>query len=197
MDYLVVLLAKYRYLILFPLAAIEGPMVSLAVGFFISMGYVDFLLAYPILILGDIMPDSIYYYVGRLGNKKKLIERFSRYSKFISYNLCVLEELWHCHGRKTMLFGKLAYGLSIPFLISAGLVNMPFPRFLSYTIPVTLLQYGVIMIIGYMLGHSYKMAEQYIEYAYITVAAVMILLCYVLLTRYARRQIKEIEQKIN
>jgi membrane-associated protein len=171
-DDLVLLLEKYRYLILFPLSAVEGPLVSLAVGFLISLGYLDFFFAYPIVILGDIIPDSIYYYVGRLGNKNKLLERFRRRSKFISGNLHVVENLWQEHGRKTMLLGKLAYGLSVPFLISAGLVDMPFRRFLSYAIPVTLFQYGMIIAIGYTLGHSYRMAGRYIEYSYLILAAI-------------------------
>ena len=187
---MVLLLTKYGYFILFPLAAIEGPMVSLVVGFLIYLGYLKFLPAYAILLLGDLIPDTVYYYIGRFGNKRKIMEKYGS-------RLNLVEKLWREHGRKTMFFSKLAYGLSRLFLISAGLVNMPFRKFISYAFPVTLFQYGVIMTIGYFLGHSYQLAERYIQYAYVIVAAILILfiVCYILITKYARKRIKEMEQK--
>ena len=142
------------------------------------------------LILGDLIPDTIYYYIGRFGNKRKIMEKYGS-------RLNLIEKLWREHGKKTMFLSKLAYSLSIPFLISAGLVKMPFRKFISYAFPVTLFQYGVIMAIGYFLGHSYQLAERYIQYAYIIVAAILIvfIIGYILVVKYARRQIKEMEQE--
>lgn len=187
---MVLLLTKYGYFILFPLAAIEGPIISLVVGFLIYLGYFNFLPAYAILLLGDLIPDTIYYYIGRFGNKRKIMEKYGS-------RLNLIEKLWQGHGRKTMFLSKLAYGLSIPFLISAGLVKMPFRKFISYAFPVTLFQYGVIMAIGYFLGHSYQLAERYIQYAYVIVAAILIvfIIGYIIIVKYARRQIKEMEQQ--
>ena len=190
MEQLVLLLTKYGYFILFPLAAIEGPIVSLVVGFLIYLGYFQFLPAYALLLLGDLIPDTVYYYIGRFGNKRKIMEKYGS-------RLNLIEKLWREHGKKTMFLSKLAYSLSIPFLISAGLVKMPFRKFISYAFPVTLFQYGVIMAIGYFLGHSYQLAERYIQYAYIIVAAILIvfIIGYILVVKYARRQIKEMEQE--
>lgn len=187
---MVLLLTKYGYFILFPLAAIEGPIVSLVVGFLIYLGYLKFLPAYTILLLGDLIPDTVYYYIGRFGKRRKIMEKYGS-------RLNLIEKLWREHGRKTMFLSKLAYGLSIPFLISAGLVKMPYRKFISYAFPVTLFQYGVIMIIGYSLGHSYQIAERYIQYAYVIVAAILIvfIIGYVLVVKYARGRIKEMEQK--
>jgi membrane protein DedA with SNARE-associated domain len=197
MDYLALLLTKYGYFILFPLAAIEGPIVSLVVGFLIYLGYFQFLPAYALLILGDLIPDTAYYYLGRFGNKEKLIEKYGARYDFISGNFKLVEKLWQKHGRKTMFLGKLAYGLSVPFLISAGLIKMPFRKFISYTFPVTLFQYGVLMTIGYALGNSYQIAEQYIQDVYVIIAAILILfvVCYIFLMKYARGQIEKMEQE--
>lgn len=190
MEYLVLLITQYRYLILFPLAAIEGPMVSLVVGFLISLGYLEFLPSYAIFLLGDLVPDSIYYYIGRFGSKRKIMEKYGS-------RLNLMEKLWHEHGRKTMFLSKLAYGLSVPFLITAGLVKMPFKKFISYAFPVTALQYGAILTIGYFFGHSYKLAEHYIEYAYMIMAAVLVIftISCVLVAKHARKQIKKMEQQ--
>lgn len=197
MEYLVLLLTKYGYFILFPLAAFEGPIISLIVGFFVRLGYFAFLPAYGILILGDLIPDTIYYYIGRFGNKRQLIEKYGPRSNLSSNNFQLIEKLWRDHGRKTMFFSKLAYGLSTPFLVSAGLVNMPLKRFISYTLPITIFQYGAIMIIGYYLGSSYELAVKYIDRAEIFIAAIFVvfIIAYIFFIKYARKQIKEMEEE--
>ena len=101
------------------MAVLEGPLVSLAAGFLVYLGYFQFFSAYGILLLGDIIPDVICYYIGRFGNKKKLIEKHSSGSGFILRNLPLVRNLWQNHGKKTMFLSKLAYSLSIPFLINA------------------------------------------------------------------------------
>lgn len=191
-------ITTYGYAILFPLAAFEGPIVSLVAGFLVYSGYFNFFPAYLILILGDLIPDIIYYYVGRFGKKKNVIEKYGHKLKVIHENFDIVGKLWKEHPRKTMFFSKLAYGLSTPFLISAGLIDMPLKKFISLALPVTILQYGVIMAIGYFLGHSYTYAAGYIKYANIIFALVLVtfLIIYILLNRYARKQLeKDAEQK--
>ncbi len=187
---MLLLLTKYGYFILFPLAAIEGPIISLVVGFLIYLGYLKFLPAYVILLLGDLIPDIVYYYIGRFGNRRKIMEKYGS-------RLNLIEKLWREHGKKTMFLSKLAYGLSTPFLISAGLINMPLKRFVSYAFPITIFQYAAIMAIGYYLGSSYQLAAKYIDSAGIIIAIIFVIFIavYVFFAKYARRQIEKMEKE--
>ena len=196
MDYFVALLIKYKYIALFPVAAFEGPVVSLIVGFLVRLGYLEFIPAFCILILGDIIPDTIYYYIGRLGNKKNVVEKYFSKSSFFYKNFSLVEKLWKNHPKKTMFFSKVTYGLATPFLISAGLVKMPFKKFISYTIPITLFQFGTIMTIGYLLGHSYELATPYIKDATVGLifVAIFIIAIYSFFVKYARKQISNMEE---
>ena len=54
----------------------EGPVLAIIIGFLIHQGYLAFLPSYIILIFGDIIPDSAYYYLGRLGKHKNIIEKY-------------------------------------------------------------------------------------------------------------------------
>ncbi|MBI3627850.1 MAG: hypothetical protein HY220_03890 [Candidatus Sungbacteria bacterium] len=182
------ILITYRYLALFPLAFFEGPIVALAVGFLLSLGYFKVLPAFGIMILGDLIPDSVYYYLGRFGNQRKLIEKYRSSLKAVSLDFEFVEKLWINHPRKMMIFGKLAYGLSIPFLISAGLARVQFRKFIIYAVPVTIFQYGVIMGIGYYVGSSYLLAAQYVHLFYYFMAFAVLLFAgaYFGLTRYIR-----------
>lgn len=197
METLIGVVTKFGYVALFPLAALEGPVVALGVGFLISLGYLSPLPAYAVLILGDLIPDSFYYYLGRFGNRRQLVAKYGSRFSMVSRNFGVMKHLWERHGKKTMALSKLAYGLSTPFLISAGLINMPLKKFLSYAIPVTVVQYAGLMVIGYFLGHSYLLAADYVWQGGILFAVLLVLFVvgFVVFSKYARTQIEEMEKK--
>ncbi len=189
------LLITYRYLILFPLACFEGPLVALAVGFMIHLGYLEFIPAYLLLICGDLIPDTVYYYLGRFGNKQTVLTKYIARSGFVGRNAEVIKKLWQDHPGKTMFLSKLAYGLSTPFLVSAGFFKMPFKKFITYALPVTLSQYAVLLAVGYYLGQSYELAAKYFQYAGLVVAGILVVFVigYILFVQYARKKIKDLE----
>jgi membrane protein DedA with SNARE-associated domain len=188
------------YIILFPLALIEGPVLALVVGFLVKLGYLDIFAAYTVMVAGDFFPDSFYYYIGKLAHKKGWIERLSKKftskAGFILDNRDILEKLWKNHGKKMMLFSKQAYGLSTPLLVSAGLVNMSYRRFLAYAFPITLAQYIVFITIGYWLGYSYTVAGPYIQYAGWAVALFVIafIAVYIFVQKRARKALMNMEK---
>lgn len=198
-EQIVALLIQYRYFILFPLAAIEGPIVALVAGFVIRLGYLSVLPSLTIMIFGDIIPDSIYYYLGRRSNERRFVEKYGARWPIIATHFALIEKLWRDHPGKTMFLGKLAYGLSIPFLISAGLVKMSYRKFLTYAVPVTIFQYGLIMAIGYYLGQSYQLAEIYIHDVYLALAIAVLILAglYLWASKYARKEITKIAEAEN
>lgn len=191
------LLITYRYIILVPISFFEGPMISVAVGFLIHLGYFALAPSYLLLLLGDIIPDTLYYYVGRYGHKKSWLQKFRSRSAFVDNNLPILEKLWHHHSFKTVFLSKLAYGLSTPLLISAGLVKTPAKKFLTYAYSVTVAQYAIFLFIGYYLGQSYTLAEKYLKSAglLVAIALVIFIVAYWSLQKYARRQIEKMERE--
>ncbi|MGB8816235.1 MAG: hypothetical protein WCC74_03340 [Minisyncoccia bacterium] len=187
----------YKYLALFVIAFFEGPLVCLFAGFMVFSGYLSIIPTYITMVLGDFTPDVIYYYFGVFGDKKKLIEKYGKKFIFISTKIELLKKMWDEHGRKTMFFSKLAYGLSTPFIISAGLVKMSLKRFVSLCLPITLFQHIIILAIGYHLGYSYAIAEKYIKLGYVAVAVtlIIVIIFYVIFAKYAKKEIEEIERE--
>src|SRR5258708_4268822 len=179
-------LLSYKYAALLPLACLEGPMVALAVGFLTRLGYFSFLPAFLIMILGDFIPDSIYYAIGHLGNKQSLTSKYDTKSNIISRHLALISKMWFEHPIKTMFVSKLAYGFSIPLLVTAGLAHMPYRKFIWHALHVTIFQYGLIMTLGYYLGQSYMAAGNYIKYAEVSIGvlAAAFVIMYFILQRY-------------
>jgi membrane protein DedA with SNARE-associated domain len=192
LDSITQLILQYRYWILFPLACFEGPVISFIVGMLIAGGYFNPVGAYAILIFGDIIPDTGYYYLGRFGARGPLIERYLSKIGITEEHMDVIQRLWHNHGIKTMFFSKLAYGLSTVFLVSAGLVRMPPRKFYLYALPVTLLQYGALMLLGYYFAASFNLITNVVTDVQVFIAAVAVLIiAYYLLTSYMRTRLLE------
>ena len=175
------IIIQYKYWIIFPIACVEGPILSILVGFLVSLGYINAFGAYATFLLGDLIPDTLYYYIGRIGRSEKILQRYKVLKKVPR-----LEHLWHQHAWKTMIFTKLAHGFSVPLLVTAGLAHLKIGRFLELAIPVSIAQYAVLMLVGYYFGSSYTELKTIIEHADFIVA-LSILLVFFLYLLLARR----------
>ncbi len=188
-DAVIPLLLAYRYWILFPLAFIEGPIVSLIAGLFVAKGTLSLLPTYILLCLGDIVPDTLYFGIGILGRSANFLSRYLHRFGFSEKRLLSIERLWQQHTLKSVLLSKWAYGLSTPLLMTAGLAKIPIGKFLRFVIPVVLTQYAILLMIGYEFGTSYIMIGAYIQDAGWLVALIVIifLTAYFFVSQHAKR----------
>ena len=175
MDGVMQLLIEYRYWILFPLACFEGPMLAFIAGILVAAGYFDPLITFGILVMGDVVPDITYYLIGRFGNRKGLIERLVGKLGMKPEHFAMIRDLWFNHTTRTMFITKFAYGLSTPLLITSGIVKLPFNRFWTNTVPLSILQYTVLLTLGYFLGSSYALVESTFARAQIIIAAIAVI----------------------
>ena len=189
--------SNYRYLALFPLACIEGPIVALGAGFMVHSGYLLVIPAFLVMLLGDFIPDSIYYFIGRFGNKEKLLKKYDTKSGLVSRHFGYIEKAWQEHTTKTMFVCKLAYGFSIPLLILAGFTRVSYIQFVWRSLVVTLFQYGLLMLVGYYLGQSYQSAIPYVKDVGIIIAivAIIFIFLYFLVQRYMKNKVIKIIEK--
>ena len=82
-------IVSYKYLALFVIAVFEGPLVCLFAGFLVFSGYLSIIPTYITMVLGDFIPDIIYYFIGVYGDKKKLVEK-----GFVKVNFTLMVEIW-------------------------------------------------------------------------------------------------------
>lgn len=191
------LILTYKYFIIFPIAVVEGTTAALVSGFFVSLGVLDFSLAYIALLLGDLIPDITLYFIGRYGSKKNFLLKYGPKIGITSNTDSALNRLWKKHDSKVFVIGKLAYGLAIPFLMSAGLIKYPFKKFLAYCTLISGIKVFIVLLIGYYLGGSYKSASQYIDYLYIIIAIIFVIFIasYSFFTRKMRQKFQELEKE--
>jgi membrane protein DedA with SNARE-associated domain len=185
------------YLIVLAVAFFEGPIISLVVGFLTFIGYLNIEVSIMVLILGNVIPDSFLYYIGRFGHGKKFVEKYFLSFNFISKNIKFIEKMWNHHPWKTAFLGKMAYGLSMPVLITLGLIKVPFKKFFYYTTIVNIFQASTIFFIGYNLSYSYQIAEKYVKFVgiFFLLLVIFLIVGYSLMTKYFENKFIEEERK--
>lgn len=82
----------------------------------------------PICILGVVVSDGLLYSVGRFGGQRLLNNRWT--TKFLPADKRVrIEENFHRYGILVLLFARFLPAIRSPIFIMAGVLRLPFPRF--------------------------------------------------------------------
>ncbi len=176
-------LIQYKYLVLFPIMVIEGPIVTILAGFLSSLGYLNIFMAYSIVVMGDIVGDSLYYAAGRWG-QHVIFTRWGRYIGVTAERVTQLRQFFARHTMKTLMFGKLSHAVGAPVLVAAGLAHVPYWKFLGINFLATLPKSLVLIVLGFYFGHSYTRIKTYLDYT----AAGMILVALIAILVYPRIQ---------
>jgi len=175
MEYLVLLLTKYGYFILFPLAVIEGPIITVIGAFWASLGYLNVFIVYGVVIIGDLVGDVVFYAIGRWGGRK-FLEKWGRYFGVSPDHVLHLEKQFEKYSGKTILFGKWTHFVGLAILIVAGMAKMPFRKFIWLNFVSSLPKSLAFIIIGYYFGQAYQQIDKYFGYATLSMFFVIILL---------------------
>jgi membrane-associated protein len=155
-------LMHYKYFALLPMAIIEGPIVTIITGFFASLGYINFFYAYLIIIAGDLVGDAIHYFLGRIGGRR-FVDRWGKFFKVGEKEITSLERQFEKRGNKLLFIGKVAHGIGGAFLIAAGVIKMPFDKFIFSNMLATLLKSLILLILGFYFGHAYRLINSVLE----------------------------------
>lgn len=166
----VALLMTYKYALLFPLSIIEGPIVTVIGGFLASLHLMNWVAIYIIVILGDIVGDTLIYSFGRWGG-----EFFKKHGFRIGVTherLEVAKEYFTNHHHKALIASKLFHGIGVSGLVAAGILKISYMRFIRTCLVISLLQAAAFLLIGIFFGHAYQQIGQYFD----TYAAVISLI---------------------
>jgi membrane-associated protein len=176
LDQIIALLIQYKYWLLFPIVVFEGPIITIIAGFLTSLGYLNFIIAYVLIVFADLVGDVIYYYFGRFG-REHFINRWGRYLGITMERVKKLEKHFGSHTGKTLILGKLSHAVGGYILVAAGIAKVPLKDFIKYNFIATWPKSMILFLIGYYFGRSYYQISKYLDYtAWGTIALVIILI---------------------
>lgn len=178
------LLLVYKYAILLPIVIIEGPIITIIGAFLASQGFLNVYIVYLIAVLGNVIGDTIYYWIGRVG-RHKVIPKYGHYLGVTDEKVRYAEVHYQKHLGKTLLFGKITEAPIVAILVMAGTTKVNFKKFLSMVTLIEIPKMFVLTLVGFYFGKYYVLIKQYLDtsIAIIFVVLVMIALIYWFLIR--------------
>jgi membrane protein DedA with SNARE-associated domain len=169
---LVARLGHWSYLVIFLAAALEsaaflgllipGESIMLASGFFAHQGLLELDAVIVVGIVGAILGDNIGYQLGSHLGREWLLRHGTRFG-LKPKRLDKAETFFARHGAKAVFFGRFV-GFAralVPFL--AGASRMSYRQFIVYNAIGAVLWTLACVLLGYFLGASWRVAEQWIS----------------------------------
>lgn len=164
----------HGYLLMFSITLVEGPVITAAGAFAAKLGYFNIYAIFLISILGNLIPDIIYYAVGFWG-RIGLVDRYGPHFKLSKERIARIEQLMEKHAGKTMLVVKLVPFLAVPGLMIAGASRVPIKKYVYLSALIILPSSAAFLLLGYYMGSAYNRLGAYADYAgYFMVGAIVV-----------------------
>ena len=186
----IALFTTYRYALIFPIAFVEGPIISIICGWLVAVGVLNLFVVYVLLIVANLTGDVLYYFLGYWGGPP-LIRRFGKWLKIDLGQVEKMKNYFDQHGGKIIVTGKVTpHFAAAAMLAGAGLARYRFALFLYYCVVTELIKCIILLAIGYYLGYAYKQITVYLDYvgASISIATVVLIVMVVYHLRRKKKQ---------
>lgn len=150
-------LTSYKYLLLFLAIVIEGPILMIASGFLIHLGFFKVIPAFLVILAGDLLGDVVWYYIGYFF-AKPFINKYGKFFKLTPEVFEKAKELFHKYHVKILLISKVTIGLgmSLATLMAAGATHIPFKKYLALNLAGEVVLISILLSIGYFFGQVYN-----------------------------------------
>jgi membrane protein DedA with SNARE-associated domain len=164
------------YAFLFVGMLIEGPVVTAAAAFAAALGLLDVWAVFLLSILGNLIPDVIFYALGYWG-RERLIDKYGHYFGFTREKALKLEGMIERHAGKSLVAIKLIPFLATPGLIIAGASRMNLKKYVAWSIAITVPSSLLYLLVGYYSGAAYGRLVHYLNIGgYIIAGAIIVFL---------------------
>ena len=168
-DTVLQLLQAHGLLLLFPLAVIEGPIVTVVAGWLARLSYFRLEWAMLILVLADLVGDSLLYALGRAG-PDVLPQKWRVALGVTDERIALVVEHFSKKGGRTLLAAKLTHSFGFVALVAAGASRMPFPAFLGFNLIGTIPKTAFFLFVGYAVGEAHVTIDHWIGRASLGIA---------------------------
>ncbi len=182
--------AAHEYLVyaaMVVLACVEGPWMALVCGVLIEIGDLRFLPVYTALMLGDLIGDAGWYGIGRRYGHR-FVERYGRYVNITEDGVERMTRLFHRYKDSVLFLSKVTngFGFSLVTLMTAGMVRIPFARYMLVNLLGQLVWTGLLLGVGYFFSHLLATVENVLARISIAAGAVVLIVVGYRLWRYLR-----------
>jgi membrane protein DedA with SNARE-associated domain len=183
---------------------VEGPIITAAAAFVASLGYLNVWIILFLALLGNFIPDTLLFLIGRWGRKAG-IERFVHRLGLRPSRMKLIERDMKKHACKTLIIVKLIPLLPIPGIILAGFMKVPIKKFLLVDILFNVVGALIFTSMGFYAGWAINNIFKYLKIGqYVLLLLIpLVIVVYIVYKRFSSylgkklqmgRSIKEIKK---
>lgn len=179
------------YILVILLACAEGPILSMIFGVLIKLGYFHFWPVYGALMLGDVLGDSIWYYIGHhFGHG--FIGRFGKYFSVTEEAVAKVTRIFHGHKHKILFVSKISngFGFSLVTLITAGMVKIPFWKYLTTNLVGQFVWSGLLIGVGYYFSSAYMQVDAWLNRIGVIAAFIVLIIAFIGFSKYVKSRLE-------
>jgi membrane protein DedA with SNARE-associated domain len=181
------LLYRYKYILLFPLAIVEGPVLAVIAGFLCVNKFLNPFIVYPIIVLGDLVGDSLCYMLGRFG-VPQFLKGILKKLGFKPIKLDAARSYFNANHIKAISLSKITLGIGFAGIYFAGNSKIPYRKFILVCLFTSALQYVVYLSIGMLFGSAYEKISHYIDLlTALIIVTVLSILLFIFLKSYLKK----------
>lgn len=182
------------YIIIILLACAEGPWLSLISGVLLKLGYFNIFLIYASLMAGDLIGDVVWYWIGRHYGMR-FVRRFGKYFSITEEGVKKIEHIFHKHKHSILFISKISngFGFALVTLTTAGLVRIPFLRYMTVNLVGQFIWSGILIGVGYFMSQLYIQFDNILARMSIIAGFVVLVALFIGYKRYVRSRIEAIK----
>lgn len=193
-EWLIHLSTSYPYAVyasVVVLACAEGPFLSILFGVLIRLGFFSIIPIYSALMIGDLIGDVLWYYLGRRFGHR-FVGRHGHYFGITEDRIAKVTDIFHRHKDTILFMSKITNGLGFALvtLFTAGMVRIPFRRYMSINLIAQFVWTSMLLGTGYFFSHLYTTAEGVLSKMSVIAGAVCIVFIFLGCKNYLQSKIK-------
>ena len=157
-------------------------------GYLSETGRMNLVAAFVAATLGSLVGAAFLYQLGRWLGPDRSRRWLDRLPLVETSDVDKAFAWFERHGRSAVLLGRLVPVVRSFISVPAGVVRMPWPQFLGYTLVGSAVWNGALIGAGVALGTQHELVERYVgvlDYLIIGAVVVVVLLA---LVRHLRRR---------
>lgn len=146
-------IASYGYWIAIPIMIIEGPVITIVMGFLASLGLFNIFVVIALGTLSDLISDTGFYFSGRHGGERilrKLKIPLLHQNEFLQK----VRTRFVTHPGKIFFGAKVLTGVAQTTFVLAGVTKINYKKILKYTIPGGMIWSAGLALLGYYFGKN-------------------------------------------
>lgn len=150
--------STHSYVVIFLVMCVEGPIATAAAGFAAALGILNPAIVFGISVMGDLIPDSIYYLIGyksRLSSIEKIMHKMG----LTHSRMERMENMLRKHFRKTLIAVKFTPFIGPFGYMLIGYLRFSFTSFILVCSAVTIPKSIIFLAFGYYFGQLYNINE--------------------------------------